>query len=471
MKKDIRELHKYPDPDIDAQAIIRQYVRDDDHVFIVLDDDPTGTQCVHDIKVCTDWSYETLKKAMESEKLFFILTNSRGLSVKETEKLHNELCENVSRVYRETGKKYLYLSRSDSTLRGHYPLECDILSKWLEKDFGKVDGQILFPYFKEGGRYTIDDVHYVRYGNDLIPCAETEFAKDETFGYSHSDLKEYIEEKTSGAYKKEDVVSFSLEELRKADIASLSEKLLSAKQSARIIVNAVDDIDARIFSIAVYEALKKGKIYCFRTAASFVKCLGGISDRTLLKRKDMIREENENGGLIVVGSHTDKTNRQLNELLKVEGTKDVAFRSSLVNEGSDQLEAEITRCIALSEKLITEGKTPVIYTERVLIPTSDKEEALRKSVAISDALMRIVSSIGTRPSYVIAKGGITSADVAVKGLKIKEALVLGQIEPGVPVWSLEADSRFPGVPYIIFPGNVGDDDTLKNAVLILKGEK
>ncbi len=466
---DLSLIDKYPIPDIDVKAIVKKRNAEDEHVFIVLDDDPTGTQCVHDVKVFTDWSYGTIKRGMEKEKLFFILTNSRGLSVQETTRLHRELVENVSRVYRETGKKYIYLSRSDSTLRGHFPLECDLLEEGLEKDFGHVDATILFPYFKEGGRYTIDDIHYVAYGDKLIACAETEFAKDETFGYTKSDLKAYIEEKCGGRYQKEDVVSFSLEELRKADIEGLTEKLLNVKRGSMVVVNAVDDIDARIFAIVVYEAMKTGKIYCFRTAASFVKCLGAIDDKDLLSKDEMIGKESSNGGLVVVGSHTDKTNRQLERLLKLEQVKAVAFQSSLVNEDEGKLTEEIARCVKEAEELILKGDTPVIYTERVLIPTADKEEALRKSVAISDALMKIVSAIHIRPSYVLAKGGITSADVARKGLNIKEALVLGQIQPGVPVWKAGNDSRYPDIPYVIFPGNVGNDDTLCKAVEILSG--
>ena len=45
---------------------------------------------------------------------------------------------------------------------------------------------------------------------------------------------------------------------------------------------------------------------------------------------------------------------------------------------------------------------------------------------------------------------------------------MGQIQPGIPVWKLGPESRFPGLPYIIFPGNVGSDDTLKKVVKILR---
>jgi uncharacterized protein YgbK (DUF1537 family) len=71
-----------------------------------------------------------------------------------------------------------------------------------------------------------------------------------------------------------------------------------------------------------------------------------------------------------------------------------------------------------------------------------------------------VESITTRPRYILAKGGITSSDVATLGLHVKRAMVLGQTLPGVPVWHLGTESRFPGLVYIVFPGNVGDENSL-----------
>ena len=173
-------------------------IANDDHVFVVLDDDPTGTQCVHDINVYTSYDIDTLTDAFRDDRLFFLLTNSRALSEEKTTLLHEEICRNVSEAARINGKKYLFISRGDSTLRGHFPLETDILSEGLKRDYGHVDGTILMPFFKEGGRFTIDDIHYVKYGDKLVPCGTTEFAKDKTFGYKSSDLKEYIAEKSKG---------------------------------------------------------------------------------------------------------------------------------------------------------------------------------------------------------------------------------------------------------------------------------
>ena len=71
------------------------------------------------------------------------------------------------------------------------------------------------------------------------------------------------------------------------------------------------------------------------------------------------------------------------------------------------------------------------------------------------------------PAFVIAKGGITSSDVGTKALAVKRANVLGQIRPGIPVWQTGEESKFPQTPYVIFPGNVGENTTLREAVEVL----
>jgi len=434
--------------------------------LVVLDDDPTGVQTVHDIYVYTDWKVDSLVSGLLSpERLFFILTNSRGLTASETEKIHREIAENLVAASAQTGVAFTLISRSDSTLRGHFPLETETLKNVLEEHELSIDGEILCPYFKEGGRFTIDDIHYVQYGDELVPAAETEFAKDKTFGYSHSDLKEYIEEKTKGQYAADSVVSISLSELRERDYDGIAEKLAGVRDFGKIIVNAVEPADVETFSTALYRAMKQGRHFMFRTAAGLVKALGGIDSRPLLTREDMIRSDSTNGGLVVVGSHTQKTTEQLAELLKLENTEAVAFNSDLVQEGENAFAKEIQRCIREEERIIRDGKLAVCYTSRKLLTLENDtpESALLRSVKISDGVQRLVRDLKETPAFIIAKGGITSSTIGTEALGVTRALVLGQIVPGVPVWQTDPGSRFPGIPYIIFPGNVGNRESLKEA--------
>ena len=435
--------------------------------IVVLDDDPTGVQTVHDISVYTDWTKDSIRQGFqEKNNLFYILTNSRGFTQDETTLAHNEIAANVDAVAKELGKEYIFISRSDSTLRGHYPLETEILRTNYEKNTGCIiDGEILCPFFKEGGRFTIDDVHYVRYGNELIPANETEFAKDKTFGYRAATMPEYVEEKTKGAYPAGNVVCISLDEIHRMAIDEIEQKLLHVQGFNKIIVNAVDYADLKVFCVALYRAMAKGKVFMFRTAAAIVKVMGGVSDQPLLEREQMVRTNELHGGIIVVGSHTEKTTRQLEALKQLSDIRFVELDATKVTVAGG-LEKEVERCLALEEAWIRDGKTVCCYTSRALVTadTGNKEDELRLSVRISDAVQSLVGGQSVIPKFVIAKGGITSSDVGTKALGVKRANVLGQIEPGIPVWQTGAESKFPGIPYVIFPGNVGEDTTLRYAV-------
>lgn len=466
-------LNQYPEMDCQAiQALLDEKCREDRHKIIVLDDDPTGVQTVHDISVYTDWSYENVKSGFaEDHKLFYILTNSRGFTVEQTTRAHLEIGETVARVSEETGIDYIIVSRGDSTLRGYYPLETELLSQAEEKHRGRpVDGEIICPYFKEGGRFTIDNVHYVKYGDELVPAGETEFAGDKTFGYHCSDLKEYVEEKTGGRYKAQDVLHISVEELRDQDYAGITEKLMSLHDFGKIVVNAVDACDLKVFCIALYDAMRQGHRFMFRTAAGFVKEFGAVSDRPLLAREEMVSGDRRTGGIIVVGSHTKKTTSQLEALKSVPGIEFIEFNSDLVLD-EEKFREEIRSVISREEELMEQGITVAVYTKRKLLSLDNDspEAALVRSVRISEAVQSLVGNLKVTPAFVVAKGGITSSDVGTKALRVKRATVLGQIRPGIPVWRTGAESRFPGTPYVIFPGNVGEVETLREAVEILMG--
>lgn len=463
-------LHQYPLPDEAAAGrLLAEEIKMCPDKIIVLDDDPTGTQTVHGVSVYTRWDYDSIKEGFEEPgALFYILTNSRALSAAESASLHEEIAQTIHLVSQKTGIGYLVISRSDSTLRGHYPLETEVLRHTYEKITGRaVDGEVICPFFKEGGRFTVDNIHYVRSGGDLIPAAETEFARDSTFGYASSDLRQYVEEKTEGRYPAGSVICIPLRMLRCADLDGVEALLLSAVHFQKIVVNAADYCDLKIFSAALYRAMRKGKRFLFRCAASLVKVMAGIPDRPLLKPGELSCGSLNHGGLVIVGSYTDKTTAQLEKLTDLCGVELMEFNSDLVGR-PEALETERLRILKLAGACIRDGRHAVIYTKRkkLIYANDTKESVLRRSVAISDALQSFASQLEEAPSFLIAKGGITSSDIATKALHIRRATVLGQVAPGIPAWETGPESRYPGIPYIIFPGNVGERDTLRQVVTL-----
>ena len=477
-------LSKYPAENRSAEinAILDAELKKNRRKIIVLDDDPTGVQTVHGISVYTGWTAEYMEAGFdEEEPLFFILTNSRGMTSEETAKVHTEIAKTVSAVSRKKDRGFILISRSDSTLRGHYPLETMTLRNTVEKETGiRYDGEIICPFFIEGGRYTAEDIHYVKTGDMLVPAAQTEFAADKTFGYSHSDLKEWVEEKSGGGFVKESVTSITLELLRSGESAETrTEKICSLLMRAegfnKVIVNALSYDDIKIVCAALYRSLAKGKNFMLRTAAAIPKVLGGVKDKPLLTREELLRYGSGNsnsanrGGLIVIGSHVQKTSRQLEILLEKKNIVPIEFNTHLVMD-ERQFAEEINRVQKICNESIDAGRTTVIYTcrKRFDLNTGNREDELRISVKIAAAVTGFVSSLPGRPRFIIAKGGITSSEIGTAALKVKRALVLGQILPGIPVWLTGGESRFPDTPYIIFPGNVGDEGDLRKIADMLE---
>ncbi len=445
-----------------------------DRIIIVLDDDPTGSQTVHSIPVYTSWNDETIHTILNgTDKLVYILTNSRGLTASDTEMLHRQFARDLAKISKSLKKEYILISRSDSTLRGHYPLETEVLKNEIESNSNiQFDGEIIIPFFLEGGRFTFEDVHYVKNGDELIPAGMTEFARDKTFGYTASDLKEWVEEKTKGKYKSETVTCITLDEIRNLKTESIFEKLMSLENFNKMIVNALNYEDLEVFSSCLKKALKSGKNYLFRTAASFVKVIGNVPSQPLLTKDKMLGSQSENRpGLIIIGSHVAKTTQQFEELKKVEGVQFIEFDVRKVIEQSS-MEQEISRVRARVNEVLKEGNDACVYTSREYhqadIKNSKSEANLLFSVKVSEGLVRIVKGLEIQPGYIIAKGGITSSDIGVKALNVKKAEVMGQILPGVPVWKLNKESMFPNLPYVIFPGNVGQEDSLRKTVELLK---
>jgi uncharacterized protein YgbK (DUF1537 family) len=167
-------------------------------------------------------------------------------------------------------------------------------------------------------------------------------------------------------------------------------------------------------------------------------------------------DPNPNGGLIVVGSHDSKTSDQLADLLENAPDAVVMELPSLMSGETPELPLHET---------IASGKTVILHTSRERIEVDDN---LALSKTVSNALVALVKSVKARPSFIIANGGMTASEIATQALGIKNARVLGQILPGVPVWTMGNETRHPGLVYVIFPGNVGGDDELTQAYLKMK---
>ncbi|EHK96582.1 putative Uncharacterized oxidoreductase ygbJ [Glarea lozoyensis 74030] len=435
-------------------------------ILVVLDDDPTGTQTCHDISVLTVWSHDTLcQEFRATEKGFFILTNSRALPTSEARSLITTICQNVEKAAKETGKGFEIVLRGDSTLRGHFPDEPEV----IEEVLGKTDGWILAPFFFQGGRYTIDDVHYVAEGDVLVPASQTPFAEDATFGYKSSNLRDYVFEKTGSKFKDEQILSITIEDIRLGGPEKVASKLINGPRGGVVIANAAAESDMYVFAAGVLSAAQQGRKYLYRTGAAFVSSRLGIRGISPLSAEDLKMDNSPNsaGGLIVAGSYVPKTTAQLASLRSRRGSKlhVIELDVSSMIQSKEQADAAISSATSTASSQITSGHDVLVMTSRKLITGHDANSSLSIGTLVAAALVKVVRNIEVRPRYVIAKGGITSSDAATKGLEIKRAMIVGQAAPGVPLWRCDEEtSRHTGVPYVVFPGNVGGEDTLAELV-------
>jgi len=305
-----------------------------------------------------------------------------------------------------------------------------------------------------------------------VPIGQTEFARDSVFGYKASNLKEWIEEKTAGQYPAGQIISISLKMLREKDIKGILHKLLEIKNFNKVIVNAVEYTDIKVFLIALSESIDRGKIFLFRTAASFVQVIGGINPKPLLTKETLYpKGKLSTPGLIIIGSYVQKTTQQMKKLDELSNLIWIEWDVSQAKT-QKHLNAEVERVTSEVKKGFNFGNDVCVYTSREYyrsdFQTKNSDKNLIFSSRISEGLVKVVQALKIKPSFFVVKGGITSSDIGVKGLNVKRAMVMGQIQPGIPVWELGSESRFPGLPYIIFPGNVGSDDALKKVVEILR---
>ncbi|MET1089037.1 MAG: four-carbon acid sugar kinase family protein [Arthrobacter sp.] len=446
-------------------------------VLVVLDDDPTGTQSVADLPVLTRWDVEDFIWAFgQSKPAVYVLTNTRSLDPAEAAARNEQVVRNALTAAGSPAELRLgFVSRSDSTLRGHYPLEPDVIAATVAEVSGeKTDGVVLVPAFPDAGRVTIGGVHYMRgtgeAAGSITPVSETEFAKDASFGFSTSVMAHYVEEKSGGRFAADSVIVLDLNIIRAGASAqdpaisanAIADAIEAATDSTPIVADIVSENDLRALSLGLEEAERRGKKLLYRVGPPFGRARIGQEIRTELSGAEAYAGNTPShaGGLIVVGSHVGVTTRQLRALTEQHSAArivEIDVEKLLGTEPGAHLDQTVDTVVEALR-----GGDVIVHTSRLLIKTDDPAESLRIARTVSAAVVAVVNrTLKTfPPRFVIAKGGITSSDVAAHGLEIRHAIVRGPMLPGiVSLWE-PVDGPAKGIPYIVFAGNVGDDQSL-----------
>ena len=430
-------------------------------LLVVLDDDPTGSQTVHEVPVLTTWDDGLLASTLSRFPLTFLLTNSRSMDQGDAVQVVTEATRDCVRVAASLGRPLRVISRSDSTLRGHFPAEVGAIEAGTGS---KADLCLLAPAFISAGRITVGDVHYARVGETFVPVSETPFAKDMTFGYETSHLPSWIAQKTQGR-RLAPIDHLPLDAIRRGGPTEVAKRLTECERGAVVIVNAVAERDLEVVAAAAQSCELEGMRIIARCGASYVRARAGLPVRPMLTRDDIPGARGANGGLIVCGSHVPTSTQQIQRLAEERDVEVVELRVPELLMSERRSSGVSANAAARSSDAIAAGRHALIVTSReVAAPAgfSPLEIAHRVSAAVINA----VRAVGPTPAFVIAKGGITSHDVAARALGIRRALVVGQLLTGVSLW--QADSgRMSGLPYVVFPGNVGEPDSMVAALRML----
>ncbi|MGI8934437.1 MAG: four-carbon acid sugar kinase family protein [Phormidesmis sp.] len=423
--------------------------------IIVLDDDPTGSQTVHSCLLLLKWDVETLTLGLQdAAPIFFVLTNTRSLTPEAAKAVTAEVCENLKLALAKTHTpNFLLVSRSDSTLRGHYPVETDAIAQQL----GPFDAHFLTPAFFEGGRVTLDSTHYIESDGKRTATHDTEFAKDSVFGYSTSYLPDYVAEKTKGKIPASQVERFLLDDIRQGSLA----RLMNLHDNQCVAVDSQQQSDLDKFAEDLIAAAAQGKKFLFRSAASLLTALAKLPPQPT-PPEEMNRITRSSSGAIIIGSHVKKTTQQLQKLLEVPGIKGIELDVARLKENPETSHGELLQEVTSQiEQIHARSQTPAVYTSREELNFSNAQTRLAFGEAVSTLLMDIVKSLPSDIGFLISKGGITSNDTLSKGLALTSARLLGQVIPGVSIVTTAADHpQFANLPVVLFPGNVGDDDGL-----------
>jgi uncharacterized protein YgbK (DUF1537 family) len=433
--------------------------------IIVLDDDPTGSQTVHSCLLLTQWDVETLKLGLsDTAPIFFVLTNTRAMAPAQAASVTREVCQNLKIAIAEVGlADFLVVSRSDSTLRGHYPIETDVIAAEL----GGFDAHFLMPAFFEGGRITRDSIHYLLVNGVETPVHKTEFARDSVFGYSHSYLPDYVAEKTQGRIPADRVVQFLLAEVRSGSL----DKLMQLERNRCCVVDGEQQSDFDKFAADILTAASQGKKFLFRSGASILTSLANLGPQPIPATEMSKYVRDGKPGAIIIGSHVQKTTEQLAQLLKAKGIVGVEIDVSHLIGGDVNIRTELlTTIISKINDIHADGNTPAIYTSRQELSFNSTKARLEFGESVSALLMDIVRALPADIGFLISKGGITSNDTLSRGLAMSTARSLGQIVPGCSaIVTPPTHPQFPNLPVVLFPGNVGDADALAVAYLRLVG--
>jgi len=302
---------------------------------------------------------------------------------------------------------------------------------------------------------------------------QTEFANDSVFGFSTAYLPAYVEEKTGGRIKATQVQRFLLDEVR----GDCGQRLRELSDNECCVVDCETQADLNHFTDQLQAVAQQGKRFLFRSAASLLTAFAKLPEQPVRAEDMSAYVCDQQPGVVLVGSHVAKTSAQLSHLIG--HTDVVAIEVDVRQLQASQQFASTETTASLAHDIIdrihtahVQGNNVVVYTSRDELQFPTHKQRLAFGASLSAFLMALVKQLPESIGFLISKGGITSNDVLSTGLELRQSRVLGQILTGCSMVRCPADhQRYPDLPVVIFPGNVGDETALAQAYNILTAQQ
>jgi len=461
----VKEFHnEWPE---DLIPKIMQIIKEKSFRLAVIDDDPAGSQTVSDVTIMNKWNCDSILEQFNlSNKALFFNTNHRTLTPYDAQKIIKNTITLIEKVSDLLSGDIDILYRFDSTLRGHFKV---IVEAHLKQTKAELNGILFIPYFFEGRRYTIDNIQYVsefdsiKNQETLIPVADSEFSKDQNFSYKNSDLVNWVSEQLDSIDYIKKIKSISIDDIRRGGPDRILSILDSLCKDQICIVNAITMSDIEVVAYAVLIIKKRNKKFLYITASSFIRALLGQRNKPVLNRKSL-GLKSKKGGLIIVGSYVAKTNKQLDALLNMPNVFPIKVNiENIIFENQTINLSEIQKIADLINWNLNLKKNVVLYTNREYLKINNNNSR-EIGVKVLECLVSIIDKVEVEPDYIICKGSTTADYISKYNFEVNKARVLGQVAPGVSVWELGCESKIPSMKFIVFAGNVGDNNLLVEIV-------
>ena len=434
---------------------------------LVLDDDPTGSQTVHSCPLLLRWDPGSLRQALlHPSPLLFLLANTRALDPQAAEQRVRSICHVLKPALAEAQAagvidRWLIVSRGDSTLRGHFPLELEV----IEQELGPFASTLLVPAFLPGGRTTKDGMHLL-HGE---PVHATAFAQDRLFGFTSSFLPAWVEEKTAGQISADSVQQISCADLEAAPEA-LRERLAALPPTSIVCVDADQPEHLTALGEAIWACERQGQRFALQSAASLINGLVPMPPQPLdASGLAGLRRAPALPGLVLVGSHVPLADAQLKTLLAEPACIGIELdvrkvARVLFGPERERLLASLEQTWRRQiEAVINQGQTPVVFTSRGELHCSSSAERRELGMALAQLMARLAGALAPQLGYLISKGGITTHTLLESGLNAPWVELQGQLFAGLSL-VLTPD----GLPVITFPGNLGDSSSLRQAWTLMQ---